>query len=314
MQDEKKCTVFPSGWLTRLRFGLSVIKEKHYMNKYIIIGIIAIALGTLLMTWSLKYPKLVVLGVIINAIGLLVMTIGSSISSKKDKSEIIEKISGFREEISTVMSSITSRESLHTVEKIENEFNEWAENFVGNFESKVVERQKDEIILKETELNLSKKWRHVYKYVFEVIQQMLVAYNQKAKNKIEFTVPELPINLFGEEAKSFESFIVFDEYTVWKITLTSVQPHNREKDVPNIDISFILGNNARDQAQHDTGFNSIALWINPEKESITLSKTFLKKLIGDVKTSYSISVNEYKESIRELFTTLIEYELAKLKT
>jgi len=80
------------------------------MNKYIIIGIIAIALGTLLMTWSLKYPKLVVLGVIINAIGLLVMTIGSSISSKKDKSEIIEKISGFREEISTVMSSITSRE------------------------------------------------------------------------------------------------------------------------------------------------------------------------------------------------------------
>ena len=119
-----------------------MIKAKYNINKYVIIGISAIAFGTLLMTGLIKDPKLVVLGVIINAIGLFVMTVGSLISSKKDKSEIIEKISGFREEISTVKSSIASRESLHDVEKIENEFNEWAESFVGNFESKAIERQK----------------------------------------------------------------------------------------------------------------------------------------------------------------------------
>jgi hypothetical protein len=290
-----------------------MIKAKYNINKYVIIGISAIAFGTLLMTGLIKDPKLVVLGVIINAIGLFVMTVGSLISSKKDKSEIIEKISGFREEISTVKSSIASRESLHDVEKIENEFNEWAESFVGNFESKAIERQKNEILLKETEINLSKKWRHVYQYVFEVIRQMLEAYNQKAKNKIEFKVPELPINLYGEEANSFKSFIVFDENTVWTIKLSPVRPHDRKENIPSIDISFFLGDSARKDAQSRTGFNCIILFINPKEESIGLQKIFLTNLIGDVKNSYSISANEYKASIRELFTTLIEYELVKLK-
>ncbi|MEK7749498.1 MAG: hypothetical protein AAB277_00795, partial [Planctomycetota bacterium] len=216
------------------------------------IGIFAIALGTLFMTQIIQNEKLIVIGGIINAVGLFLMTKGSLVSSKKDKSEIIEKIKGFREEMTIMKGAITNKDSLNEIGKIELEFNEWAETFVGNIESKKVEQEKSEILLKEKEINLSKKWRHIYQYAFELIQQMLTAYNQKAKNKIEFILPELPYNLFDKEAESFKSSIIFSDTTAWTITLQITKPY-KEDTIPSIWIGFYFvkspGNNVRKVAE-----------------------------------------------------------------
>ncbi|MDO8786136.1 MAG: hypothetical protein Q7J12_07960, partial [Syntrophales bacterium] len=189
------------------------------MNKYTIIGIIAIALGTLLMTQLIENRQLIIVGVIINAIGIFLMTKGSSLSTQKDKTEIINKIKGFREEIGVIKNNITNVESLEKIEKIKNEFNEWADNFVSDIESKRVEQQKSEVLLKEKEINLSKKWKHIYQYPFEVIDYMLKAYNQRTGKRIEYIIPELPNNLYDKDAESFKSLIVFNNDTVWTITL-----------------------------------------------------------------------------------------------
>lgn len=291
-----------------------MIKFIHNMNKYTVFGIFVIALGTLLITGLFKHPILTVLGVIINAIGLLVMTIGSSISDKKDKSEIIEKISIFKEEINKIKKSSTNEEALNSVKKVENEFNEWAEEFVGNLESKSIKRQKDEILLKETEIDVSNKWRYIYQYVFEVIRQMLEAYNEKANKKIEFTIPALPINLFGEDAEALKCLIIFNENKVWRIGLGKVSPHKREKYTPTIDIRFFIGDKAIDHSQYNSSdSSSIFLHLDIEDEKISVNTLFLNILIGKLKNTYSIKANEYKESIKELFITLIEYELSNLK-
>lgn len=239
------------------------------------------------------------------------MTKGSSISSNKDKSEIIEKIKGFREEIGVMKSGITDRESLNKIEIIENEFNEWAGNFVSDFENKKVEQQKSEILLKEKEIKLSKKWRHIYQYTFEVIQQMLTAYNQRAKNKIEFISPALPHNLFDKDAESFKSFVTFNNNTVWRITLQIKKPYKKDE-IPNIFIDCFFGDSARKRAKEGLrGSTGMILNIDLETECLRVYDYFSNEYFGEVKDKYSISADNYKTSIKDLFTTLIEHQIIR---
>jgi len=287
------------------------------MNKYTIIGIIAIALGTLLITQLIKNQQLIVVGVIINAIGIFLMAKGSSLSTKKDKSEIIDKIKGFREEIGVMKNNITNIESLEKIEEIQNEFNEWADNFVSDIESKRVEQQKSEVLRKEKEIKLSKKWRHIYQYAFEMIDNMLEAYNQRTGKRIECIIPELPNNLYDKDAESFKSLIVFNNDTVWTITFQIIKPYKKEE-IPNIVIHFFFGESwgysARKRAEKGPSREFLLLDINLAGKCFHPAKSDLNLYVGDVKDTYSISADNYKTSIKDLFTTLFEYQIINLKT
>lgn len=76
------------------------------LNKYAIAGILAITLGTLLMTGLTQHPRLIIFGGVTNGIGLLMVTVGSFVSSKKDKSEVIDRITRFREELIGVRNTL----------------------------------------------------------------------------------------------------------------------------------------------------------------------------------------------------------------
>lgn len=287
------------------------------MNKYVIIGIAAIAIGTIVMTGLFKDPAWMIVGGVINALGIFTMTVGSLNNSKKDKAEIIHKIQGFREEIGAVKKTIPNREQLIAVERIENEFTEWAGTFVTNMESKIVERQKGDILLRENEINLSKKWRHVYEYFFETLNNMLAAYNQKSDKKIEFTIPGLPSDLFGQDAQSFTSIIVFDHSSAWTIVLQIIRPIRYEK-IPNIVIGFHYSKSsdksAMTLAQASGGASRLFLLLenDPERERIKPHFSDSNMQVGDIKHYYSIKQSDYKSSIKELLTTLIEYQLIGL--
>jgi hypothetical protein len=290
------------------------------LNIYMSIGIFTIALGTFLMSQMIDNKNLIILGAITNTIGLFLMTKGSLISSKKDKSEIIEKIKGFREEILLVKnteSSNESNESLDKIGKIESEFNEWADNFLGDIESRKVEQLKSDILIKEKEINLSKKWRHIYQYFFETIKQMLSAYNEKAKIKIEFTLPELPDSLFDKEAESFKSVIIFDDINAWTITLSILKPL-KEDVIPNIVMYFFsvesAGNNVREYLSRGYGGKLIVLVFDAKDESFRVHWGDSNFHIRNIETTYSISMDGYKTSIKELVKALIEFQIINLKS
>jgi hypothetical protein len=285
------------------------------MNRYVIIGIVAITIGTVVMTGLAPKPAWMIFGGVINGLGLFVMTAGSLISSRKDKAEIIDRIRGFREEISAVKKAIPTEESLEAVERIENEFDEWAGSFVTNMERKIVQRRKGEIFLRESEIDLSRKWRHVYEYVLDTLRQMLTAYNQKADKKIGFTIPDLPSDLFGEEAESFRSIIDFDHDCAWAITLQIVKPFRKEE-IPNIVIYFYRskpsGQSAKTLAQAQPGLKFLILIADPTKKHIQPETSDMNMHVGDIKTFYSIKPLDYKSAIKELLTILVEYQLVSL--
>jgi hypothetical protein len=268
------------------------------------------------MTQIIENGSLIVLGAIINAAGLFLMTKGSLVSSKKDKSDIIDKLKGFREEMTVIKGTITNKESLSILKNIEQEFNEWAETFVGNIESKKVEQQKSDILLKEKELNLSRQWRHIYQYIFEVIQQMLTAYNQKTKNKIDFILPELPYNLFGNEAELFKGSIIFGDSTGWTIVLSITKPY-KEDEIPSMLIHFYFvessGKNVREAVEKGHGGKLLLLAFDPRRECLRTRQGDPNVYLGKIESEYSISVDKYKTSIKELFTALIEFQIVNLK-
>lgn len=291
-------------------------EAQETMNRYVIIGIVAIAIGTIVMTGLAQKPAWMIVGGVINGLGLFVMTAGSLISGRKDKAEIMDRIRGFREEIGAVKKAIPIGESLEAVERIENEFSEWAGTFVTNLESKIIKRQKGDILLRESEINLNRKWRHVYEYVIETLRQMLTAYNQKADNKIEFTIPDLPSDLFGEEAQSFRSIIAFDHGSAWAITLQIVRPYKKEE-IPNIVVRFYRSESSDQSAKTLAQVGGgrclfLILSTDPTEERIKLNTDRSDMQIGDIKTYYSIKASDYKSDLRELLTTLIEYQLVSL--
>lgn len=285
------------------------------MNRYVIIGIVAIAIGTIVMTGSTQNPAWMIFGGVVNGIGLFIMTAGSLLSGRKDKTEIMTRIQEFRDEIGAVKKAMPAGESLETLEKIENEFSEWAGTFVVNMESKVVERQKSDILLKESEINLSRRWKHVYDYALGTLRQMLTAYNEKSETKIEFLLPDLPSNLFGGEAESYKGIIVFDRSTAWGITLQIVRPYRREE-IPNIVIAFYRSHsndeNAKQLALKGPSGSFLILAADPKEERIQTMTSSQNMHLGDIETYYSIKSVDYKSAIKKLLTTLIEYQLISL--
>ena len=284
------------------------------MNIYLSIGIIAITLGTILMTQIIGDGKLVVLGAIIYALGLFWMTKGSLFSSKKDQSELIEKFNEFKEELAAIKGEVMNKDSLDKIEKIEHEFDEWAETFVRNIEGRKVEREKNKILLKEKEINLSKKWRHIYQYAFELIKQILTAYYKKAKDNIAVLLPELPHNLFGKEAKSFKGSVVFSESAAWVIRLVTGELEILEDSIPIIMIYFYFakspGENVRELVEKE-GYTGkvVILSFDLENESLNLMNSDRDLKIAN---RYSISADNYKNSLKDLFTALIEFQIINL--
>ena len=202
---------------------------------YIIIGSLLTIVGYLLILIYGNRKIFIVCGIIINAIGLCFFAVGPMIGANKDKAEIIEKIGEFRNEIGTIKKTITNEDSLKKIDKVENEFNQWADYFVRNIEGKKVEQKKANIILNEKEINLSNKWRYVYQCVFETIDNIGEAYNKRAKNKMEIKIPSLPYNLFSKESMLFKGMIFFSNDVVWTIELSIAKPYEEEK-VPSINI------------------------------------------------------------------------------
>lgn len=261
------------------------------------------------MTQIITDKRLLILGALLNGIGILMITKGSSIGSQKDKTEIIDKINNFREEIDLVKGTVHESEPLKKIEVIENEFDKWAEDFIKDFESKQIAKRKTEILLNEKEVNLSRQWRHIYQYFLEVIQSTLLALNKKSSTTIEFTLPEIPKNLFNKEAESYVGRITFDDNNIWKIRLHIKKPYEKD-DIPIIVIDLFRGEAARKYAETLTRSTTfLILILHLDKKNITPDKSIQNLYVGDLKSSYSIEPDKYKDEIKQLVRTLIEYQL-----
>jgi hypothetical protein len=104
------------------------------MNVSIIIGILLIALGTVVMSYG--FSKIV--GILLNALGMGIMVYGQLVKSKVDSAEVSkvlqEKIDSVWKRIDEVREDEKDEASAGKIQQIEAEFQVWAAEFLKDRE------------------------------------------------------------------------------------------------------------------------------------------------------------------------------------
>ena len=287
------------------------------MNLIIVVGILLIAIGTYLTivrthgkndgskkeiknNKGVKYKNLIIIiGVTFIAIGTYLTIAGAQKENDVANSEIKVKLQETKDEIE----ALRKRSNIDTneINKIDNEFNAWAKDLIENRESYNIRREKEILENKNTKINVSNKWFYIYNYFFSTLNRMIDAFNSNSEKKILKEIPNLPKNLFSEEADSFYVTLEFKKDLIWIIYLQQFHM-SREIEPPIITIKVIDDPKLfQDKDLFRIFPHSLSISIFPAHNSILIdpyAKWKFKNLAEeyDIK-DYQISINEILETI-----------------
>jgi hypothetical protein len=180
-----------------------------------------------------------ILGIVIIALGTLLTYYGSSLSSENDKKEITDKIDSFNKNIERVKNeNITQSEKDEKIKKIQEEFNSWAEQFEKKKEEHKIAIDKNDVNLREKKAQLNSKWHESYAVFFSSLTEMVTAINKvNGQRKITFIEnPKFPANIYDASVDKFKVIIQFDKNVYWFIWLNIREPLN-DNNIPTIEIS-----------------------------------------------------------------------------
>lgn len=274
------------------------------MNTLSIIGYVLIVLGSLLMAINknILSNKFKLLHKIIGALVLL----GGMILSGYENVQILNKVEEFRQEIKLILSDSYNENRAEAISKINNNFENWAKDFIKNKELKRIEFNKSEISYKEKILTLNNKWNNFYSYAFNCIANIVEAYNNNSDKKIEFYSSSkiFPANIYSKEAKEYYTYIKFRNEFYWKINLQISDPIKHER-IPNIVIVVTPDLN---EYGSDNGIIIIVPMVYKDELRIEVAGENFKSF--PFKEYYA--TNDYKTTISNLIKSLFEYQLLKL--
>lgn len=210
------------------------------MNIFIIIGILIIAFGT----GTMAYGFSIVAGILLTAFGTGTMIYGQLVKNKADSAEVSQvlqdKVDSVLKRIEEVREGEKEEVSSGKIHQIEEEFKNWAAEFLKDRERKKLELAKSGLDLVDTQLNISNEWRPIFQYVLTTIESLASAYNMQSGETIEVDFPPIPPNLYSEEASNYNGKVIFHNNFYWHISLRSSKPA-KKNNPPRMDISFHMG-------------------------------------------------------------------------
>jgi hypothetical protein len=272
------------------------------MNFHIIIGILLIALGT----GVTVYGYSIIVGILLNALGMGIMVYGQLVKSKVDSAEVSrvlqDKVDNVLKRIDEVREGETDEASVGKIQQIEEEFKNWASEFLKNRELRKVELARTELDSVDVQLKVSNEWRPIFEYVLTTIESMAKAYNAKSGETIKVDFPSIPPNLYSEEASNYGGRVIFQNKVVWLVRFLSSKPPKKENP-PQMIISF-----QKDEAKGYLGsYFSI--------KSID-DNSFITYLTGpNVPTAAGIEgkypIDSYRDSLKPIMRRLFEAQLLR---
>ncbi|MES2138490.1 MAG: hypothetical protein V4511_02200 [Bacteroidota bacterium] len=158
----------------------------------------------------------IILGTIIVAVGSLIIYFGSNRDSQSSQNEITEKLNETQKKIDNLkLTSIDTQK----VNQIENEFHEWANDFVQNKDKKKIFIEKKHLENKESRIGLNEQYRPCFLLFLETTKNIINAYNAKTGEKFSYTINSLPMNIFDSNAEQYNAKITFKADVIWKIEI-----------------------------------------------------------------------------------------------
>ncbi len=245
-----------------------------------------------------------ILGIVIIALGTLLTYYGSSLSSKNDKNEITDKIDSFKENIEKVKKeNISVSEKEEKIKKIEDEFSSWAEQFEKKKEDHKIAIDKNDVNLREKKAHLNNKWHELYTDFFSSLTEMVAAINKvNEQRKITFKEnPKFPNNIYAASDDKFKVIIQFNKNVYWFIWLRIREPLN-DNDIPYIEICV------SDKADYySRSWGDLSFKIVPDYDKIRIETMNIFDKAG-FEREYKLEPNT-KKQLTDLLKKAFEYQI-----
>lgn len=162
---------------------------------------------------------LIILGIIVIGSGTYLIYLGTDLTNKKSQKDIVKKIENTQSSIES-LKNLARDDSLDIkIKNVETEFNEWADDFLKNIETKKLKIEKKKITTLESRIEESKKWLPGYKNFLDVIKKSLDAFNLKTKSNIKYNLPQIPNNIFINSEINYTGTIFFKNNIIWEIAI-----------------------------------------------------------------------------------------------
>jgi len=272
------------------------------MNFYIIAGILLFSLGAGMILYSFS----IIVGILLNALGTGMIVYGQHVKSKVESSEMSrafqDKVDNVLKHIDEVRVGANDEASAGKVQQIEQEFKDWASEFLKNREIRKVEFARTELNSVDAQLKVSNEWSRIFGYVLKTIESLANAYSAESGETIKVNFPPLPPNLYSKQARKYDGNVVFPNEVVWQIKFSSSDPPKKEQP-PSMLIGF---RKEGDQYFYDSFLRISSFW----KDSFTVS------LEGpNVPTSEGIEglypLDSYLDKLKTIMRLLFEAQLLR---
>jgi hypothetical protein len=224
-----------------------------------------------------------------------------------DKNELIEKIDGFKNKLEDIKSLSSDPGIQKKINALESEFDIWAKSLDPKLEAKKLEIQSRDLQLEKIKIDLSRQYRNMYVFFFDVLNNLISSYNKNHSAKIEIIQEDkVPLNLYSLEAIEFREIIKFNENQYWHFQLDPHEPlkenklpriglHVKEKGNP--EILYMLGVH-------------LAISIELERKEVQVKNDY--GFFRKVDFIYDKNPGNYQETFRDILRQAFEYQLAVL--
>jgi low affinity Fe/Cu permease len=283
------------------------------MNIYIVAGIIIIAVGTFVMIYgqlkkSVKINPFIIIsvGILLIAFGTIVMIYGQYEKSKEDSSVLQSKVDDVLKRIDEAKKGEINESSGGKIQKIEQEFQIWAAEFLKDRERKKIKLTKRQLDSVDVQLKVSNELRPVFEYVLKTIDSLARAYKAESSKIVQVDFPSIPSNLYSEAASKYSGKVVFPNKTVWRVTFLSMKPP-RERHPPSMYITFHQDEGRR--ASTDS-------YVCIRRSDFSFGKGFDVVINGqsvptDDDIEGTFSFDSYRDSLKTIIRRLFEAELLR---
>jgi hypothetical protein len=132
------------------------------------------------------------------------------------------------------------REAQQKLADIQNDFSQWASDFIKNRDLKKVELDRAKLETRGTEIQMSKNYRPLFQHAVEMLRGIIDAYNEKAGANFKVHLSDLPANLYLPETRSCEIGAVdFGHDLKWRMYVYANKPAAADNPpLLNIDIQY----------------------------------------------------------------------------
>jgi hypothetical protein len=163
----------------------------------------------------------IIVGVLLVALGTGVMIYGQWTKSKADSTALETKVDGVLQRIDSIRSGTTDPTKEAELAQVEDDFTQWATDFLRNREQKRIALQRSGLASVEEELRVSAQWRPIYQYVLDTVTNLARAYSAATNEPVVVSLPPLPDNFYGTRISDYGGKVAFPNKIVWHVGFRS---------------------------------------------------------------------------------------------